>query len=114
MTYDRLFGALRDPTRRAIYDRLRSREHAVGELVGLVQVSQPAVSQHLAVLRQAGLAIYRKDGTRRLYRASAEGLDAIRAWVEGSWDRVREAHDGSRSEGFPTEGLDCGSEGGRA
>ena len=78
--------ALGDSTRRAIVDRLRRGPLAVGELAAGLPVSRPAVSQHLRVLRQAGLVSERREGTRRIYRLEPGGLAALRAWVEGFWD----------------------------
>lgn len=78
--------ALGDPTRRAIVERLRSRPMAVGELAADLPVSRPAVSQHLRVLREAGLVSERREGTRRIYRLDVQGLAHLRAWVEAFWD----------------------------
>ncbi|MBX7191752.1 MAG: metalloregulator ArsR/SmtB family transcription factor [Sandaracinaceae bacterium] len=78
---DAAFRALSDPTRRAILDHLAAREHAAGELVERFDVSQPAISQHLAVLRAARLVVVRRDGRRQLYRARPEGLTPLRAWL---------------------------------
>lgn len=86
-----VLDALGDPTRRAILERLRSRPHAVGELAAALPVSQPAVSQHLRVLRTAGLVAVRRDGTRRIYRMDVAGLEALRLYVESFWDDVLRA-----------------------
>jgi DNA-binding transcriptional ArsR family regulator len=83
-----VFAALVDPTRRAIYERLRRREYTVGELTELAGVSQPAVSQHLRELRRAKLVTDRKDGRRRYYQAGREGLAELRQYVEQLWDDV--------------------------
>jgi DNA-binding transcriptional ArsR family regulator len=92
MTYEAVIVALADPTRRAMFQRLRRRPHTVGELAALVAVSQPAVSQHLSVLREARLVVHEAQGTSRHYRASREGLDELRAWCESMWDEVLAAY----------------------
>lgn len=80
------FDALGDPTRRRILELLRERgSMSAGELASGFSVSRPAVSQHLAVLRDAHLVRVRPDGTRRLYSLDPSGLTALRAWVEGFW-----------------------------
>ncbi|MEX1021505.1 MAG: metalloregulator ArsR/SmtB family transcription factor [Dehalococcoidia bacterium] len=84
MTTDAV-AAFADPSRRAILDRLAEGERAVGELVAGLAMSQPAVSQHLRVLLDAGLVAVRRDGRRRLYRARPEGLDEVRREVERYW-----------------------------
>ncbi|HYJ78643.1 MAG TPA: metalloregulator ArsR/SmtB family transcription factor [Longimicrobiaceae bacterium] len=94
MTYSNVLTALADPTRRSLYERLRGREHAVGELAALARVSQPAVSQHLRVLRGARLVRERREGTRHYYSASAEGLAELRAYIESLWDDVLAAYAG--------------------
>src|SRR3954447_723623 len=80
------FTALADPTRRAIFERVAERPRAVGELAGEVPVSRPAVSQHLKVLKQAGLVVDRQVGTRRIYELDPEGLGALRAYLDRFWD----------------------------
>ena len=77
--------AFADPSRRAILDCLIRGERAVGEVVAALGLSQPAVSQHLRVLLDAGLVTVRRDGRRRLYRPSSEGLEAVRDEVERYW-----------------------------
>jgi len=81
-----VFAALGDPTRRAVLARLRTGPRSVGEIVSGLPVSQSAVSQHLRVLREAGLVTDRREGTRRLYQVDLEGLTALRAYVDGFWD----------------------------
>jgi DNA-binding transcriptional ArsR family regulator/uncharacterized protein YndB with AHSA1/START domain len=78
--------ALSDETRRAILDRLREGEQAVGRLADGLPVTRPAVSQHLKVLRRAGLVVERTDGTRHLYRLAPSGLAAVRDYVDELWD----------------------------
>jgi DNA-binding transcriptional ArsR family regulator len=79
-------SALADPTRRAVFERLRRGPQPVGEIARGFPVSRPAVSQHLRVLKEAGLVTERKDGTRRLYRVDPDGLAGLRAYFEGFWD----------------------------
>jgi len=78
-------AALADPTRRELFERLRSGPRAVGELARGVTVSRPAVSQHLAVLKAAGLVRDTAAGTRRVYEIDPKGLGAIRAWLDDMW-----------------------------
>lgn len=85
-------AALADPTRRKLWERLRRRPHAVGELARHLRVSQPAVSQHLAVLRRARLVRSRPDGRRRLYRVDPAGLEALRAYLDRMWDDALAAY----------------------
>ena len=80
--------ALGDPTRRAIFERLVDRPRAVGELAGELPVSRPAVSQHLKVLKAAGLVIDRPAGNRRIYRADPDGLATLRADLERFWTQA--------------------------
>jgi DNA-binding transcriptional ArsR family regulator len=78
-------AALADPTRRAIFERLAVRPSAVGVLASGLPVSRPAVSQHLRVLRDAGLVAESADGTRRIYRIDPRGIAAMREWLEELW-----------------------------
>jgi len=82
------FGALGDPTRRAIFERLAERPWSVGELAEDLPVTRPAVSQHLKVLKDAGLVVDTAVGTRRLYRVDPAGLEALRAYLDGFWNRA--------------------------
>ena len=77
--------ALGDPTRRAIFERLADGPLAVGELARELPVSRPAVSQHLKVLKDAGLVVDRADGTRRLYQLDPAGIEAGRGYVDTLW-----------------------------
>lgn len=79
--------ALGDPTRRAIFERLAERPRAVGELAREVPVSRPAVSQHLKVLKDAGLVIDARAGNRRIYRVDPDGLAALHAYLDRFWNR---------------------------
>jgi DNA-binding transcriptional ArsR family regulator len=77
--------ALGDPTRRAIFERISRRPAAVGELASEFPVSRPAVSQHLKVLKEAGLVRDLPDGARRIYALDLNGLAAVREYFEQSW-----------------------------
>lgn len=79
--------ALGDPTRRSIFERLAERPSAVGELAKELPVSRPAVSQHLKVLKEAGLVIDRPAGNRRIYQLNPDGVDALRAYLDRFWKR---------------------------
>lgn len=80
--------ALGDPTRRSIFERLAASPRAVGDLAADLPVSRPAVSQHLRVLKDAGLVSERAEGTRRIYRVDPQGVGALRAYFESFWDRA--------------------------
>jgi DNA-binding transcriptional ArsR family regulator len=80
--------ALGDPTRRAIFERLRSGPRAVGEIADELPVSRPAVSQHLRVLKEAGLVTERRNGTRRLYRVDPDGLAELRDYFDAFWNEA--------------------------
>jgi DNA-binding transcriptional ArsR family regulator len=84
--------ALGDPTRRAIFERLAERPSAVGELAGELPVSRPAVSQHLKVLKDAGLVLDRAAGTRRIYRVDPDGIGALRAYLDQFWNQSLAAY----------------------
>jgi DNA-binding transcriptional ArsR family regulator len=88
LTPDAVLDALGDPTRRAIFRSLRGGSLAVGQIAGELPVSRPAVSQHLRVLKAAGLVTDRADGTRRLYRIDPSGLAVLRRELESYWDDV--------------------------
>ena len=83
--YQNGFSALADPTRRAILQRLGQGPRAVGDLAREFPVSRPAVSQHLRVLKDAGLVIDDRDGARRLYRVDPRGLESMRAYFDAFW-----------------------------
>ena len=89
MTY-RLAGlaALGDPTRRAIFEHLADHPRAVGELARELPVSRPAVSQHLKVLKDAGLVRDIPAGSRRIYQLDPDGVGALRAYLDGFWNRA--------------------------
>src|SRR3954466_14907536 len=77
--------ALAEPRRREILERIRDRELTAGEIASGFDVSRPAISQHLGVLKEAGLVSERREGTRRFYRARPEGLKELREFLEGFW-----------------------------
>lgn len=85
-------AALADPTRREVFERLRAGEASVGDLSRGLPVTRPAVSQHLRVLKDAGLVTDRAEGTRRVYRIDPHGLAAIRAWLDGFWEVALQAY----------------------
>ncbi|HEV7651422.1 MAG TPA: metalloregulator ArsR/SmtB family transcription factor [Actinophytocola sp.] len=81
-------GALGDPTRRAIFELLVALPRSVGELADELPVSRPAVSQHLKVLKEAGLVTDLAQGTRRLYRVDRRGVGALREYLDHLWDNA--------------------------
>jgi DNA-binding transcriptional ArsR family regulator len=83
---DRVLDALGDPTRRRVLALVRHEPRSVGDIAAELPVSRPAVSQHLKVLKGAGLVVDRARGTRRLYVADPNGLAALRTYVEAFWD----------------------------
>jgi len=85
------FAALADPTRRTIFERVARRPAAVGELARGLPVSRPAVSQHLRVLKEAGLVSETPEGTRRIYRIDPRGIAAMRAWLDAHWAAALDA-----------------------
>ena len=86
MAYATSLAVLADPTRRRVFERLRAGARPVNALAAGLPVSRPAVSQHLTVLKEAGLVDERRNGTRRLYRARPEGLADLKAFLEEFWD----------------------------
>src|SRR5687767_1390603 len=82
------FAALADPTRREIFEILARRPRSVGELAGGLPVSRPAVSQHLRVLKAAGLVVDRQEGTRRVYQVDPRGVEAMCHYLDRFWDRA--------------------------
>src|SRR5215831_17521423 len=86
MTYVKAFAALADPSRRRVFERLRSGPLSVGAIARGMPVSRPAVSQHLRTLKEAGLVTDQAEGTRRIYAIDPHGLAALRAWLDQFWD----------------------------
>lgn len=91
MTNIHPMNALGDPTRRQIFERIRQGPCTVTELVATVSVSQPAVSQHLKVLREAQLVSVVKQGQRRIYQLNPNGLQELRRYIDGLWDDALQA-----------------------
>ena len=96
--------ALGDPTRRQVFELLRDGPRSVGELAAQLPVSRPAVSQHLKVLKDAGLVREQRAGTRRLYAPNGDGIAALRDYLDGYWDEALAAFKQAAEE--PTEGDD--------
>jgi len=88
MTYGNALAALADPTRRQVFERLKDGPTAVGAIAEGLPVSRPAVSQHLKVLKAAGLVDDRAEGARRVYFIDPKGLGALRAWLDQFWDEA--------------------------
>jgi DNA-binding transcriptional ArsR family regulator len=86
MAYENALEALADPTRRAVLEQLRGGGRSVTEIAAQLPVSRPAVSQHLKVLKQAGLVRDEPRGAARIYRIHADGLAELRDWLDGFWD----------------------------
>ena len=98
--------ALGDPTRRQIFELLRSGPRSVGELAAGLPVSRPAVSQHLRVLEDVGLVSHQRDGTRHLYELDSAGVEVLRDWVDAFWSEALArfkavADESARSGGTP-------------
>jgi DNA-binding transcriptional ArsR family regulator len=97
-----VLDALGDPTRRAVLEVLRDGPLAVGDIASGLPVSRPAVSQHLRVLKGAGLVAERRDGTRHLYRIDDQGLAALRTYLESLWnDTLAAFKEAADQEGAP-------------
>jgi DNA-binding transcriptional ArsR family regulator len=98
----KVLDALGDPTRRAVLELLRKGARPVGEIARDLPVSRPAVSQHLRVLKGAGLVRDRREGTRRVYSVDAAGLSALRTYLETFWDSALAAFKEAVDEGGGT------------
>src|SRR5689334_19246858 len=98
-----MMSVLAEPIRQAIFDRLADGPRPVGELAAELPVSRPAVSQHLKVLKDVGLVVDRKAGTRRLYQVDPDGLAALRAHLDGFWERSLAAFSDRTREEKPDE-----------
>jgi DNA-binding transcriptional ArsR family regulator len=88
MAYGNALSALADPTRRRVFERLKSGPKSVGAIARGMPVSRPAVSQHLKALKEAGLVGDRPEGTRRVYFIDPQGLGALRKWLDQFWDEA--------------------------
>ena len=91
MAYQAALMALADPTRRRVFEELRRGPRSVARIAARMPVSRPAVSQHLGVLKKAGLVADRAEGTRRVYCIDPKGLAAIRIWLDQFWDEALSA-----------------------
>jgi len=91
MAYGTELAVLADPTRRKVFERLRTGPRAVNALAAGLPVSRPAVSQHLRVLKQAGLVEERSEGVRRIYSVRREGLSELRDWLDSFWGDALDA-----------------------
>ena len=91
MPYGQALQCLSDPTRRRVFEKLRSGPQSVGVLAKGLPVSRPAVSQHLKALKEAGLVIDRSEGARRVYYIDPEGLGELRRWLDQFWGEALEA-----------------------
>jgi DNA-binding transcriptional ArsR family regulator len=92
------FAALGDPTRRVIFERLSRRPMSVGKLASGLTVTRPAVSQHLKVLRDAGLVAERTEGTKHVYRLDPRGVLAMQAYLDRFWNRALAAFAAAANE----------------
>jgi DNA-binding transcriptional ArsR family regulator len=101
MTYGSALQALADPTRRAIFERLRGGPSPVGELAAGLPVSRPAVSQHLRVLREAALVAERREGTRNIYSVDPRGLEQLRQYIDSFWEEVLDRYKEAVERGVP-------------
>ena len=91
MTYALSLAALSDPTRRQVFEHLRNGPRSVGDLAAEMPVSRPAVSQHLKVLKDAGLVLDEPQGARRVYRIDQNGLGELRSWLDQFWGDALQA-----------------------
>ncbi len=92
MAYEMKFEALAAPTRRAVFEKLRDGPLSVKALAAGLPVSRPAVSQHLKVLKEAGLVLESRDGVKRIYRLDTEGLQEMRSYFDAFWDHALAAY----------------------
>lgn len=101
-----ILDALGDPTRRLVFMRLRGGARSVGEIADTMDVSRPAVSQHLKILKTAHLVTDRAEGTRRLYAVDPSGINSLRSWLDGFWDQAltafKEAAEEEAAKGIKT------------
>ena len=92
MTYEMKFEALSAPTRRAVFEKLRAGPLAVKSLAAGLPVSRPAVSQHLKILKDAGLVTERRDGVQRIYSLDKEGISELKQYFDRFWDDALSAY----------------------
>ena len=100
------FAVLAEPTRRRILDLLRERERSVGELVAALGISQPAVSHHLKLMREAELVRFAPSGASNVYYIDPAGLASMRAWLDQHWTRALKAFEDSFVEKKPDDDTD--------
>jgi DNA-binding transcriptional ArsR family regulator len=105
VTYAEVLAAIADPTRRLVLERLRAGPQAVGRLAQGLDVTRPAVSQHLRVLARAGLVRARRQGTRRIYSVEVRGLRELRRYLDGFWDDVLSAFAAGGGSGPATSAV---------
>jgi DNA-binding transcriptional ArsR family regulator len=91
MTYGSALAALADSSRRTVFEKLWKAPASVGALAATMSISRPSVSQHLKVLKDAGLVKDEAQGTRRIYRVDPRGLASLRAWLDQFWDEALDA-----------------------
>jgi len=109
VAYAEAIAALADPTRRSVFETLRAGPRSVGDLAAGLPVSRPAVSQHLRVLKDAGLVRERREGTRNFYSVDGDGLADLREYFEGFWDEALAAFKAAaESEGGDEDEPDDG------
>ena len=106
MAYGHALAALGDPTRRRVFEELRSGPKPVNVIAGRLPVSRPAVSQHLKVLREAGLVGERPEGARRIYFIDPKGLGPLRAWLDQFWDQALAAFEAEVERDGKTRGKE--------
>jgi DNA-binding transcriptional ArsR family regulator len=104
MAYANALAALADPTRRAVFERLRNGPASVGAVAAGLPVSRPAVSQHLKALKVAGLVGDRPEGTRRIYYIDPDGLGELRRWLDQFWDDALQAFKNEVETAAPHQG----------
>jgi len=104
MAYGPTLAALADPTRRAVFERLRDGPASVGDLARALPVSRPAVSQHLKALKQAGLVTARAEGTHRVYAIDPQGIGELRRWLDRFWGDASNRSGGKSNGSEPPRG----------
>jgi DNA-binding transcriptional ArsR family regulator len=104
--YGNAIAALADPTRRRVFERLRRGPRPVGEIARGLPVSRPAVSQHLRVLKEAGLVRERREGTRNFYSVNGDGLAELREYFENFWEEALAAFKQQAEKGATDESAD--------
>jgi DNA-binding transcriptional ArsR family regulator len=106
MAYGDAMAALADPTRRTVFERLRGGPRPVVEIARGLPVSRPAVSQHLRVLKEAGLVRERREGTRNFYSVDGDGLAELGAYFENFWEEALAAFKEAAEKGATDEPAD--------